>query len=215
VSPIVSSIVTAAGGVLAGLAVAGGLLWRQHAQLVQARHDATHDDTTGLPNRRALLAHLNRVLAEGRPCGLVLLDLDDFKRVNDTLGHEAGNDLLTAVGHRLTALPAPVTLAARLSGDEFALLIHGDADQTAAAAHRAWHTISSTPIAVGGQQLPVRASVGYTTAGLGLTARQLLRHADQAMYQAKTSSTGIAAYTPSITGDQRPSGRRCRDRRRW
>jgi diguanylate cyclase len=213
VSPIVSSIVTAAGGVLAGLALAGGLLWRQHARLVQARHDASHDDTTGLPNRRALLAKLSTAVAAGRPCGLVLLDLDDFKSVNDSLGHEAGNDLLTAVGRRLTALPAPVTLAARLSGDEFALLIHGDADQTAAAAHRAWQAISSTSIPVGGQQLPVRASVGYTTARLGLSARQLLRHADQAMYRAKTSSTGVAAYTPSITGDQRP-GRRCRDRRR-
>jgi diguanylate cyclase (GGDEF)-like protein len=211
----VSSIVTAAEGVLAGLAVAGGLLWRQHAQLAQARYDATHDDTTGLPNRRALLAKLSTVLAEGRPCGLVLLDLDDFKSVNDTLGHEAGNDLLAAVGHRLAAQPAPVTLAARLSGDEFALLIHGDSDQTAAAAQRAWHTISTTPIAVGGHEIQVRASVGYTTSRLGLSARQLLRHADQAMYRAKTSTTGVAAYTPSITGDQQRPGQRWRDRRRW
>jgi diguanylate cyclase (GGDEF)-like protein len=135
VSPILSSIVTATGGVLAGLALAGGLLYRQRARLTRARYDAAHDDTTGLPNRRALLAHLNRVLADGRPCGLVLLDLDDFKTVNDTLGHETGNDLLTAVGHRLTALPSPVAVAARLSGDEFALLVDGGPHHIAAAAH--------------------------------------------------------------------------------
>jgi diguanylate cyclase (GGDEF)-like protein len=153
-------------------------------------------------------------LAEGRPCGLVLLDLDDFKTVNDTLGHETGNDLLTAVGHRLTALPGPV-VAARLSGDEFALLVDGGPHDIAAVAHRAQRAVSGTPIPVGGHAVAVRASVGYATASLCISGRRLLRHADQAMYLAKTSSTGVAAYTPSISGEQQRAGRRCRDLRRW
>jgi diguanylate cyclase (GGDEF)-like protein len=214
VSPLLSSLVTAAGGILAGLAVAGALLWHQHQALTRARHDATHDDTTGLPNRRALLAALSRDLTRGRPCALVLLDLDDFKTINDTLGHEAGNDLLTAVGRRLARLPAPVTLAARLSGDEFALLVHGDTDATAAAAHRAGQAISTIPIPVGPDDISVRASAGYATASLGHSVRDLLHHADQAMYQAKTSPSGVAAYNPAAAADRR-SGRRCRDRHRW
>jgi diguanylate cyclase (GGDEF)-like protein len=214
VSPNWSSLVTAAAGVLAGLTLAGGLLWHQHQALTLARHDATHDDTTGLPNRRALLTALSRDLTRGRPCGLVLLDLDDFKTINDTLGHEAGNDLLAAVGRRLARLPAPIALAARLSGDEFALLVHGGADATAAAAHRAWQAINTTAIPVGPHDISVHASAGYTTARLGHSVRDLLHHADQAMYQAKTSPSGVAAYNPTATVGRRP-GRRCRDRRRW
>jgi predicted signal transduction protein with EAL and GGDEF domain len=68
-------------------------------------------------------------------------------------------------------------------------------------------------VAVGGHEVAVRASVGYATARLGLTARQLLHHADQAMYHAKVNATGVAAYTPTTAHDQRP-GQRCRDRRR-
>lgn len=210
-SPIWFSLVTALGGVLAGLALAGGLLWHQQQVLRRARHAAGHDDITGLPNRRALLVAVRRALTRGRPCGLVLLDLDDFKTINDTLGHEAGNDLLTAVGRRLSHLGAPVVCAARLSGDEFALLVHGDADATAAAARLAWQAISTAPVPVGPHQVAVRASAGYATARLGLTARDLLRHADQAMYQAKTRASGVAGYGPT-SDDDPPPRRRHRDR---
>ena len=97
-SPILSSILTAAGGVLAGLALAGPLLWRQQQALNDARYAAEHDDTTGLPNRRALLAALTRSLRGSAPCGVVLLDLDGFKAINDTFGHDVGNDALTDNG---------------------------------------------------------------------------------------------------------------------
>ncbi len=211
-SPIWSAFVTAAGGVLAGLAFAGGLLWHQHQALLWARHAAAHDDTTGLPNRRALLAALTRALTRGQRCGLVLLDLDDFKTINDTLGHETGNDLLTAVGRRLALLPAPVAFAARLSGDEFALLVHGDADTVATAAGQAWQAISTHRITAGPHHISVRASAGYAAARLGLGVRDLLHHADQAMYAAKTSASGVAASNPTAADDRQPA-RRCRDRR--
>jgi diguanylate cyclase (GGDEF)-like protein len=207
VSPTLQSIFTALGGVLAGLALAGGLLWRQTAVIRQARYDATHDDTTGLPNRRLLRARLHQAITAGDPFGLVLLDLDGFKDVNDTFGHENGNDLLAEVGHRLRQLRGPVRLAARLSGDEFALLVAGDPDVVAAAARAAWRTIGTTPVLLDTATVTVRASVGFTCARLGVTSRQLLTEADEAMYQAKRDGTGVQGHHPNL-----PRPGRSRDR---
>jgi diguanylate cyclase (GGDEF)-like protein len=219
VSPISSSLVTALGGLLAGLAAAGALLWGQHQALTRARteaarahHLATHDDTTGLPNRRALLARLQALLRPNLPLGVVLLDLDGFKRVNDTFGHETGNDLLTEVGRRLAALEHPVVLAARLSGDEYALLVTGDRDQVAIAARAAWRAVVAAPVRVGTGQVPVRASVGYACRSLGATPQGLLRDADEAMYRAKVTGVGIFGATTSLHNDI-PAMPRCRDRR--
>jgi diguanylate cyclase (GGDEF)-like protein len=214
VSLIWQSVVTAAGGVLAGLALAGGLLRRQQRALTDARYQATHDDTTGLPNRRAALTHLHRCLGKGRPFGVVLLDLDEFKTINDTFGHDAGNDVLVEVARRLAALPDPVGLAARLSGDEFALFVHGDADTVRAAASAASHTISASLVGLGAELIPVRASVGYACARIGITTRLLLRDADEAMYHAKTSGTGVHGHSPATTDRHTKPLRRCRDRRR-
>jgi diguanylate cyclase (GGDEF)-like protein len=213
-SPTFESLVTASGGVLAGLALTGGLLWRQQRALNLARYDATHDDTTGLPNRRAALAHLRHALRRRRPVGVVLLDLDRFKTINDTLGHDTGNQLLAAVADRLTALPAPVGLAARLSGDEFVLVVHGGADQTAAAAHTAWQAISTSPIPLADAIVEVSASVGYANARLGISHRQLLRDADAAMYRAKTTGTGVRGHSPSTDDTDTQPLRRHRDRHR-
>lgn len=213
-SPILSSILTAAGGVLAGLALAGPLLWRQQQALNRARYAAEHDDTTGLPNRRALLAALSRSLRGGAPCGVVLLDLDGFKAINDTFGHEVGNDALTEVGYRLAALVAPVRLAARLSGDEFALLIDGDAALTHLGARAAWGTISAHPLPITERhEIALRASVGYATATADQSAKDLLHEADLAMYHAKRSGSGV--YHPSAAEHTTmPPHTRCRDLRR-
>ncbi|MFG2043955.1 GGDEF domain-containing protein [Dactylosporangium sp. NPDC048998] len=218
-SPILQSVLTAAGGVLAGLAAAVLPLWALARALRIARHQAGHDDTTGLPNRRALVTALRSAVAERRPFGLILLDLDQFKAVNDTYGHEAGNDLLTIVGQRLTTLPVPARLAARLSGDEFAVLVHGDPDQVGAAAQLAASVIESEPAAVSdGVAVTVRASVGYTTSRLGVPAWTLLREADEAMYHAKGHRVGVSRYHPTSAAtvmrfDGHPQAQRCRDRR--
>ncbi|AEB42635.1 GGDEF domain-containing protein [Micromonospora maris] len=213
-SPILSSIVTAVGGVLAGLALAAGLLWHQQQALTRARHAADHDDTTGLPNRRALLAAADRAAQRGTPFGLVLIDLDGFKAINDTFGHEAGNDVLTDIGRRLAALPGPVWLAARLSGDEFALLVDGGPDEVAAAARAAWRTVGRHPVDLGAHTVAVRASVGHTTAALGVSPRTLLHHADMAMYQAKQSGAGVYGTTTTTAHTGVPPGTRLRDLRR-
>jgi diguanylate cyclase (GGDEF)-like protein len=222
VSPNLTAFLAAVGGLLAGLACGAVALHRQYEQLTDARRQtaaanrrasdaeflALHDDTTGIPNRRAFLAACDRALATGEPTGVVLLDLDNFKTVNDTYSHEHGNDVLTTVGLRLTDLPAPVLLAARLSGDEFALLIAGDLEQTRACAHAAATAISGQPIPiVGTLDLAIRASVGYAHATDTSTARELLHAADLAMYEAKRSGTGVTDTTPPHL----PARTRCRD----
>ncbi|MGS2619307.1 GGDEF domain-containing protein [Micromonospora sp. LZ34] len=196
-SPILHTIVTTVGGILAGLALAGALLWRQHRALEAARHDATHDEITGLPNRRVLLPRLRAALNHHSSFGLVLLDLDRFKTVNDTFGHDTGNVLLAQVGRLLAGLDAPVEVAARLSGDEFALLVRGDRDDVAAAANAAWSSISGAPLRLDdGTTIEVAASVGFTLLRLGMSPRHTLAEADQAMYQAKRLGLGVWGHSP-------------------
>ncbi len=210
-SPILQSFVTAAGGILAGLAMSGPLLWQQHRLLARLRYEVTHDDTTGLPNRRAALAHLQQALRDGRPLGVVLLDLDTFKTVNDTHGHQAGNQVLTGIGRRLAALPAPMVLAARLGGDEFILVVHGDAHAVAVVARAAFATVAVEPVALGGHRLSIAASVGYACAQRGVTWPQLLHHADMAMYHAKTTRAGVCGMP--VGPSNADHSRRYRDHR--
>ncbi|MFG1952452.1 diguanylate cyclase domain-containing protein [Micromonospora sp. NPDC048830] len=207
-SSILHTIAIAVGGILAGLALAGAQLWRQQQALRAARYEATHDEITGLPNRRLFLTRLRAALADNTPVGVVLLDLNRFKTINDTLGHEVGNDLLDQVGRRLASLPAPVRVAARLSGDEFALIVTGDRDDVAAAAEAAWQVIASAPIRVVNGDLQVTASVGYTHAHhLQASTRQLLTQADSAMYEAKRASGGVREYLTHRTPTARSRDR--------
>lgn len=190
------------------------IAWQQKS-LIQARYLATHDVTTGLPNRRAVTAYLRKALRKGQPTGLVLLDLDRFKSINDTYGHESGNDLLAEVGRRLAGITAPAVLAARLSGDEFVLLVDGGHDQTAAVAHAACRTIAGTPVRLGRHDTRVSASVGFATSTLGISGRELLRAADIAMYQAKRYGRARVYGMPASA--QQPGigrGPRYRDLRR-
>jgi diguanylate cyclase (GGDEF)-like protein len=204
----------AAAGVLAGLALAGAWLHRSRRQLAAAEHAATHDELTGLPNRRALTAHLQLAARRGQPVGVALLDLDQFKAVNDTHGHDGGDELLRVVAARLADLPAPVRLAARLSGDEFVIVIHGDPDQALAAARSAAEAISEAPIPLGHDRVEITASVGLatTTGGDGTGHRHLLHHADQAMYRAKATGAGVVRAHPA-PGAQPSSPRPARRRR--
>jgi diguanylate cyclase (GGDEF)-like protein len=165
--------------------VTGVLLLRSSQMLQRERYDATHDPVTGLPNRRAVTRHLRTALRRGTPTGLVFLDLDRFKQVNDTYGHERGNDLLKHIGDRLQRLDPPAAMVSRLSGDEFVLIVHGDRDHTGSMAWAAHTAIVRRPVPLCGDHVPVTASVGHVNAGLGHTTSQLLHAADVAMYQAK------------------------------
>jgi diguanylate cyclase (GGDEF)-like protein len=208
------STAVTAGGVAAGLGVAAILLWHLRRAAATARWHADHDPVTGLANRRVVTRRLDKAARRRRPHGLVLLDLDKFKTINDTFGHPAGDEVLAQVGQRLAALLAGRrgALAARLSGDEFVLVVEGSASDLAAVAAAAGQAIAGTPGVVAGQPVPVRASVGYAVAVPGARPEALLRAADMAMYRAKTSTSGPAGRTDGRPDQPRPgSAGRCRD----
>jgi diguanylate cyclase (GGDEF)-like protein/PAS domain S-box-containing protein len=155
-------------------------------------HQATHDPLTGLPNRRLLMTALDRHLRDRRRNGtkvaLIFLDLDEFKLVNDSLGHEAGDLLLVNVAQRLSAAVRDGDLVARFGGDEFAVLCPGIRDEGHAAelAQRLLDAVTG-PAVLGRAEVPVAASIGVVVAGSHREADGVLRDADVAMYQAKAA----------------------------
>jgi diguanylate cyclase (GGDEF)-like protein len=162
----------------------------------QFQHDAMHDTLTGLPNRLLLQERLNHAASRAkriRTCTAILfLDLDRFKEVNDTYGHDVGDRLLIAVSHRLTGLIRASDTLARFSGDEFVFLceeVHGSAD-VAMLAKRIDETFTR-PFHLSGVDISVRASIGSAFVGPGedITSELLVR-ADMAMYRAKRKSGG-------------------------
>ena len=174
---------------------------RIEGQAVAERHRARHDALTGLPNRALLNDRLElavrHAVACGRPGGLLMLDLDRFKEVNDTLGHHHGDLLLREVSRRLTELVGPDDVVARLGGDEFAVLLPAaDLPAVTALAERIRLALTR-PAELEDLAVSVEASIGAVVfPGHGDTAAELLRHADIAMYTAKRTRTGVAGYRP-------------------
>ena len=112
------------------------LLLRETATLAVSRKLSLTDDLTGLANRRAFTAEAEGAVADERPCALLMIDLDQFKELNDTLGHHVGDELLRSVGPRLSATMRPGDVVARLGGDEFGVLVKDADTETAAAGRR-------------------------------------------------------------------------------
>ncbi|MGY1651794.1 putative bifunctional diguanylate cyclase/phosphodiesterase [Geodermatophilus sp. SYSU D01119] len=177
----------------------------QNGELVsQLRHEAMHDALTGLPNRAALQRRLGTVLddvADGRTTGaaIMILDLDGFKDVNDTLGHQQGDLLLIEVGERLCTAVGASGLVARLGGDEFAVLLE-DADEVRATSigRRVLRSLEH-PIALEGMAVEVGGSLGLALApSHGSDPAVLLKRADVAMYAAKSSGRGLQAYDAAL-----------------
>ncbi len=150
-------------------------------------HGATHDALTQLPNRRLFQDRLQRALANpgGGPVSVALIDLDDFKTVNDNLGHEAGDALLIAVAQRLTACVRGTDTVARLGGDEFVVIFSGVEPAAAASAAERIITALAPPVVAEGHELLIRASIGIADGRPGSDPSELLRQADIAMYAAK------------------------------
>jgi diguanylate cyclase (GGDEF)-like protein/PAS domain S-box-containing protein len=167
------------------------------------RHQAFHDGLTGLANRALLYDELGRLLAAGRRPSLLLLDLDEFKAVNDTAGHDLGDDVLVAVAGRLIDSTRPGDVVSRLGGDEFAIVMHDDprAHAGVAVADRILHALRM-PLVVQGRQVRCLGSIGVAAAGEEATAAGLLRDADTAMYVAKAKGKGrIELFTPAMRDD--------------
>lgn len=171
------------------LAESRELLAESTKQGQHANFQANHDPLTGLANRAALTRHAHAALQRGRSCALVVIDLDDFKQLNDSLGHAVGDQLLVAVAGRLRSVVRSQDMLARLGGDEFGVLVlseAGDAAATAATLSQRILASLSRPLSWPHGQRSVRASVGAATAPEdAVTGDELLRNADLAMYAAK------------------------------
>jgi diguanylate cyclase (GGDEF)-like protein len=172
------------------------------AMSIERERQANHDLLTGLPNRKLLIQRTGEAIdgaaANGKPLALFLLDLDRFKEINDTLGHQTGDTLLTLVARRLEATVRPGDLVARLGGDEFAVLVDGlDDRQEAIALAERLRSALATPFRTDEMSFEIEGSIG-----VALHPEQaddfesLLQRADVAMYVAKERGTGVELYNP-------------------
>ena len=165
---------------------------------------AFYDPVTDLPNRALFIDRLDQALEEARrgggTMGVLFLDLDRFKVINDSLGHEAGDQALVIVGERLVACLRPGDTVARFAGDEFTVLLEGcDADEAARVADRILAALQS-PIQLKGHEMLLSASVGVAASATGLDRPgDLLRAADTALYRAKAAGRGTwMVFEPSM-----------------
>ncbi|MEV0174074.1 EAL domain-containing protein [Streptomyces sp. NPDC050803] len=184
----------------------------------QLQHNAEHDPLTDLPNRALFTKRVQQALsgrrasdrgAALRGTAVLFIDLDGFKAVNDTIGHQAGDELLVQAARRLQEAVRHGDTASRLGGDEFAALIVGDGTRDRAARER--HILEladrlritlSQPYVIDGNDVRVAASIGVAFAEPGLGAGELLRNADLAMYRAKASGKGrVELYKPQMQQD--------------
>jgi diguanylate cyclase (GGDEF)-like protein/PAS domain S-box-containing protein len=171
----------------------------------QIRHQAFHDPLTGLANRALFEDRLSHALErlrrdEAQGAAVVFIDLDDFKTVNDSLGHAAGDDLLRAFAGCLADCTRRADTVARFGGDEFAVLVEGFyADDAALVIADRIHATLESPIRLEQDDVYVHASIGIASGAVGATADEVVRNADLAMYSAKADGKGQSAcFEPSM-----------------
>ena len=172
---------------------------RKHAE-ERLQHDALHDALTGIPNRVLFVDRLDQAIRRAQratpqaAAAVLFLDLDRFKLVNDSLGHQAGDALLIAVARRLESAVRPPDTVARLGGDEFTVLLDGvsDAHEASLVAERVRATLR-TPFVISDRELHIDASIGIALAGADAAPETVLRDADVAMYRAKADGRGRQA----------------------
>jgi diguanylate cyclase (GGDEF)-like protein len=172
------------------------------ARTVEAMREAYRDPLTGLPNRALFLERLERSLADADrgPMVVLFIDLDRFKAVNDSLGHRAGDELLTEVASRLREALGPSDVPARLGGDEFAVLLDGGTPEHAGRIAERITARIAEPFKIGDRTVCIGASVGVAQNPVGVTdAAELLSNADVAMYQAKKAGSGrVVVFEPAM-----------------
>ena len=186
------------------LPISASVSRRLRRQAAENHHMAMHDTLTGLPNRHLLADRLDHAIAgtsrTGAMVGLLLLDLDRFKEVNDTLGHAKGDELLVHLAAVLRSGVRPGDTVARLGGDEFAVLLGSvaDAEELEAAGVRIARQLAQ-PVVIDGVEIAVQVSVGAALYPVhSERGEDLLQHADIAMYSAKASGSPCAVYSADI-----------------
>jgi diguanylate cyclase (GGDEF)-like protein len=176
---------------------------RLRHEVAAREHEALHDSLTGLANRTLFTQWVSTALrrrTSSQRVAVMLMDLDGFKEINDTLGHHTGDAILKEIGQRVLAAVGPQRLAARLGGDEFAFVLPAAAslEEVTTAAHALLQSVS-TAIEIDGLVLSMRASIGVSMAPVhGTDPSTLLKRADVAMYAAKTGTSGLTVYDPGI-----------------
>jgi diguanylate cyclase (GGDEF)-like protein/PAS domain S-box-containing protein len=189
-------------GRLGSLVLTGRDVTDQVAVERELVHQANHDTLTGLPNRKALLdraAHLLASATPAHPVAVIMIDLDRFKDVNDSLGHAVGDQLLARVGPRLRSILRPCDTIARIGGDEFAVVLSAAGEDGARLVAERLAEQLVDPFVVDGMELHAEASIGIAVShrhdrAEAATVEALLREADIAMYRAKGYGTVIARY---------------------
>jgi len=167
---------------------------------VDLAHMAHHDPLTGLPNRALLMSTLEGAVAglgKGQRFNVLMLDLDRFKSINDTMGHASGDNLLVEIADRLVAVLAPGDLVARLGGDEFAIIQQVERNPALEGRRLATRLLDavSSGIALDGQELVVGTSIGIACAPQhGDAATELLKKADLALYRSKATGRGLFSF---------------------
>jgi diguanylate cyclase (GGDEF)-like protein/PAS domain S-box-containing protein len=167
----------------------------EHAFRQRLQHQADHDALTGLANRSLFHRHMSDTLAAGAApdVAVLLVDLNDFKVLNDTLGHVAGDEMIVAVARRLHAAVPDGAVVARLGGDEFAVLVTQHVDGDVVAATTAILEAFAEPVDICGYRSQISASIGVAVGGSDVSAEELLRRADIAMYAAKGARDGASS----------------------
>ena len=195
-----ASLLHGAGGVPARVVVQVENITERKRSEAMLSHAAAHDALTDLPNRSLLIARLDAALHRGEQVGVLFLDLDRFKVVNDGLGHAAGDLLLVQVAIRLRDVMRPDDMVARIGGDEFVVLCrNADLEAATMVTGRVLDALNRPVATTGGGEVVIGASVGIALAGPGDSAETVLRDADTAMYAAKAAGGGRGhVFSPDL-----------------
>ena len=192
----------------AAMAVANAQLFEAQRLIAsQSSYQAFHDPLTHMPNRARFLARLRHALAHARGSrrvALLFVDLDDFKRINDSLGHLAGDEVLVAFAERLRGTIRSIDAVARFGGDEFAVMVEGvSSAEEAAMTAESLLAVLEEPLPLAGRELRLTASIGISLQGPGgHTAEELLQSADTALHAAKErGKRAVASFAESMHAD--------------
>jgi diguanylate cyclase (GGDEF)-like protein len=157
-------------------------------------HNANRDDLTGLPNRIGLLHHFDGLQRSSADCGIMFVDIDDFKHINDAFGHPAGDRVLSAVAERLIRSVRPDDFVCRIGGDEFAIVLSDSSGRLGAGTFESLAArvveVLGEPVMYQHTRIPLTASVGVAKAGPTRDLDELMSRADGAMYRAKRAGGG-------------------------
>lgn len=154
-----------------------------------------HDFLTGLPNRSKFMNDLENVVAEKRPCNIMMIDIDNFKKINDTMGHVAGDDALKQVAERLKELQSQILTAYRFAGDEFVVILKSNQSKLVEKAAYQVKQIFTKPFLLGGEKRNICGSIGIACYPKDTDdMEQLIVCADDAMYRVKKNGKNDFAF---------------------